>query len=173
MGIEQDTTEVIRKLDKIQKSITDRKTRRKIMRKPANIVVKAARPKIPRSSKVHYRYSTAKIIKSRRAKKGSGRVIAAYFPGNLRKSIKRLNFRRSDREFIGPKLAKRGKTKGAFGLNATKVDGYYAAFIKGSKAAFRRAFLEPALNANASKIVQVAEQELKKELDKLKVKTGL
>ena len=143
------------------------------MRKPAQIVVKAARPKVPRSRKIHYRYSTPKVLKRRRAKKGSGRIVAAYLPGNLRKSIKRLNFRRSSREFIGPRLAKRGRTKGVFGLNSTKVDGYYAQFLKGSRAAFRKAFLEPALTANATKVVQIAEQELNKELAKLKKKTGL
>lgn len=168
-----DLEQTLRKLNQLQKRIDDKKMRRRVMRKPANIVVKAARPKIPRSRRVHYRYSTPKIVKSRRAAKGSGRVVAAYYPGNLRKSIKRLRFRRSSREFVGPRLAKRGKTKGVFGLSSTKVDGYYAQFLRGSRAAFRRAFLEPALTANASKILQVAEQEFRKELDKIKRQTKL
>lgn len=165
--------ETLKALDKIQESITDPKLRRRVMRKPARIVVDAARPKIPRSKKPHYRYSTAKVIKSRRAAKGQGRIIATYYPGNLRKAIKRLNFRRTPREFIGPVLAKRGRTKGEFGLNATRVDGYYAQFLRGSRVAFRKTFLEPALTANAGKIVKVAEQELAKEVAKLKQKTGL
>lgn len=142
------------------------------MRKPAKIVVEAARGKIRNSKRIHYRYSTPKLIKRRRAKKGSGRIVAAYLPGNLKKSIKRLNFRKTFREYIGPKL-KRGNTKGVFGLNATKVDGYYAAMMAGSQNNFRRKFLEPALNENASKILQTAEQELDKEVQKLKNKTGL
>lgn len=128
--------------------------------------------KITRSKRIHYRYSTPKLIKRRRAKKGSGRIVAAYMPGNLRKSIKRLNFRKSAREFIGPKLNK-GSTKGVFGLSATKVDGYYAAMLAGSETKFRQRFLEPALNQNAGRIVKIAEEELDKELQKLKNKTKL
>lgn len=164
---------VLRKFDEIQKSITERKTLRKIMRKPADIVVKAARPRIPRARRIVYRYSTPKLIKSRRAGKGSGKIIAAYMPGNLAKSIKRLNFRKSAREFVGPRLAKKGKTKGVFGLNSTKVDGYYAQFLSGSRAAFRKQFLEPALAASASKALEAAEKALDKELAKAKQKTGL
>lgn len=174
MSIEiQGTEETLRKLDEIQKSITDRKLRRRVMRKPANTVVKAARPRVWKGKKLHYRYSTPKVVKKRRAKKGSGVIVAAYLPGNLRKSIKRLNFRKSAREFIGPRLSKRGKSKGVFGLNATKVDGYYARFLKGSEAAFRRTFLEPALTQNAGKILKQAEEAIDKELKKLETKTGL
>ena len=169
---EQELQEVLRSLDEFQNSISDRKLRRRVMRKPAKIVVNAARPKVPRSKKIHYRYSTPKVVKRRRTAKGSGVIVAAYVPGNLRKSIKRLNFRKSFREFVGPKLRK-GNTKGVFGLNATKVDGYYAAMMAGSEQAFRKRFLEPALTANARRILKTAEQELDKEIAKLKKETGL
>lgn len=164
---------VLRKFDQIQKSITDRKTLRKVMRKPADIVAENARPRIPRSKRIHYRYNTAKLIKSRRARKGLGRIVAAYVPGNLRKAIKRLTFRRSARQFVGPKLAKRGKASGVFGLNNTKVDGYYAQFLSGSRAAFRKQFMESALSASAGKALEAAEQALDKEIAKAKQKTGL
>lgn len=169
--------ETLKALDEIQERITDPKLRRRVMRKPAKIVVDAARRDLPiyrgrLASKGRPRYSTPKVIKSRRAAKGRGRVVATYFPGNLRKSIKRLNFRKTPREFIGPVLAKRGRTKGEFG-RGTRVDGYYAQFLRGSRVAFRRAFMEPALRANAAKIVKVAERELDREVAKLKQKTGL
>ena len=169
---ERELREVLKALDNIQESITDNKLRRKVMRKPAKIVVDAARPGIPKSKKIHYRYSTPKVISRRRAKKGSGVIIAAYVPGNLRKAIKRLNFRKTFREYIWPKL-KKGNTKGVFGLSATKVDGYYAAMMAGSEKKFRERFLEPPLRQNASRILKTAEQELDKELDKLKRQTGL
>ena len=149
------------------------------MRKPAKIVVDAARPKVTvrqvtkKRGKENPRYSTPKIINRRRAKKGSGVIRAIYLPGNLRKSIKRLNFRKSFREYVGPKLTSPKGAVPRFGLNATKVDGYYAAAMAGSEKAFRRRFLEPALTANAGRILKTAEQELDKEIAKLKRKTEL
>jgi hypothetical protein len=163
----------LKKLDQIQKGISERKTRRQIMRKPAKVVVDAAKPAIPTSSKIHYRYNTPKLIKGRRAKKGSGVIVAAYVPGNLRKSIKRLNFRRSAKEWIGPKLSKRGAGKDVFGLNETKVDGYYATFIAKGAANFRRRFLEPALAAKANEVLKLTELAVDKELGRLTNKTGL
>lgn len=167
--------EIVKGLDRIQNQFSDKKTRRRIMRKPANIVKKAAQNEVKDSKRIHYRYSTPKIVKRRRAKKGSGIVVAAYYPGNLRKSIKRLLFRRSFREFVGPKI-RRGSSKGVFGLNATKVDGYYAAMSRGRNSTadkFRKQVMEPGLRKSASRALQAAEEAVEKEIQKAKRQTGL
>lgn len=167
--------EILKALDKVQKQFSDKKTRRRIMRKPADIVKKSAQNEVTDSKRVHYRYSTPKLVKRRRAGKGSGVVIAAYYPGNLRKSIKRLLFRRSFREFVGPKI-KKGSSKGVFGLNATKVDGYYAAMSRGRNSTaekFRKEVMEPGLNKSASRALQAAKEAVNKEIQKAKTQTGL
>ena len=157
---EQELQEVFKALDDLQKTISDRKTRRKVMRKPAKIVVDKARRSVPVGKRIHYRYSTPKIIKNKRAAKGSGVIVATYHPGNLRKSVKRLNFRKSAREFIGPKLGRGGRNKGEFGLSATRVDAYYAAAMAGSAVRFRKMFLEPALNETALQALKLAEKAI-------------
>lgn len=141
------------------------------MRKPADIVAKGARPKVPVFRRPHYRYNTAKILKTRRAKRGSGRIVATYLPGNLAKSIRRLPLRKTSRTWVGPKKAKRGRASGVFGRG--RFDGYYAIFLKGSNAGFRRAYLEPSLTANSAKALAAAERALAKELAKIKTRTRL
>lgn len=163
--------ETLKKLDLIQRSISDRKTRRQVMRKPAETVVKAARPKVPiyrpktRSGKtkrtgIHYRYS-------------NGKVVAGYLPGNLRLSIGRLSLRKAALEYIGPRFSKRGKGGGLFGPKTGRVDGYYAAMMAGSQRAFRQKYLEPALAQSAGKVFQQAEDAIEKKLAELERKTGL
>jgi len=168
--------QVLKNFQELNDSIQDNKLRRRVMRKPAKIVVDAARANIPisqRSKRENYRYNTPKVVQRKRAPKGRGRKVATYYPGNLRKSIKRLRFRKSPREFIGPKLVKKGKSGGEYGLSGTRVDGYYAPMVLGSADAFRRTFMEPAIKKSAARAFSVAQQELEKELNKLKRKTGL
>lgn len=106
-------------------------------------VEQIARARVPVGSKVHFRYSTPKVDNRRRAPRGMGRAIAAYNPGNLRGSIRTLQFPRAvDAVFVGPKLAKRGG-KGTYGPG--RPDGYYAHMVeKGTKFMSARPFIQPA-----------------------------
>lgn len=103
------------------------KERKKFLTKAAKPLRDAARANISDSDDTHFRYKTAKLEAGKKAPKGSGNVIAAYVPGNLRKSIKFKNFRRSAAMFIGPVTSKTGS--GIFGQGA-RVDGYYAHYLE-------------------------------------------
>lgn len=123
-SIEQEVREAIKKLKKLPKEFS-KKEKRKVLRKAAKPLIKTAQANIPMSSKPHYRYKTSKASSKIRAPKGKGRIVATYYPGNLRRSIRAMTFRRSGDIFVGPRLASRGKGSGTFG-KGNRVDGYYA-----------------------------------------------
>ena len=79
-----------------------KKERRKILRKAAKPLVQAAKDNIKSSDKPVHRYSTGKVSQDIKAPKGSGTIIASYLPGNLKKAIKVLVFRKSPDVFVGP-----------------------------------------------------------------------
>ncbi len=126
-SIDQQVKEAVKKFDLLPKKFAKRE-RKKFLRKAAKPLIKAARNNIPESDEPHYRYATAKASSSKRAPKGEGNIVAVYYPGNLKKSIRALSFRKSGSIFVGPKLQKRGAF-GEFG-KGNKVDGYYAAMME-------------------------------------------
>jgi HK97 gp10 family phage protein len=91
-----------------------KKSGRQDLREAAKVLATAIAAKTPVGTRPHSRYSTNK---GKRAAKGSGNVIARYRQGNLRRSIRVLNFRRSPDAWVG---AKRGKNP----------DGYYAHMVE-------------------------------------------
>ena len=124
-------------LNKAKASISDfsRKDRKRLMRKAARPIATEARKvlestlKTPMASrKVHYRGRKPDRIK--------------YNPGNLGRSLKHFTFRRSQDIFVGPRFARK-KSK-SYGGPGQPSDGYYAAMVHGSSAAFRRKVLDVA-----------------------------
>lgn len=88
----------------------------------------AAESAAPKGSRVHKRYSTAKVNKSMRAPKGMGTVVATYSPGNLARSMQVLKLRRTKSAvYVGANLA-RGGAKGNFG--GMRTDGYYLHMVE-------------------------------------------
>ena len=126
LTMEQEVQLAIKKLQALPKNYSRR--RKRILRVAAVPLIKAARRNIPRSSKPHYRYKTSKASSSIRATKRKRKIVATYYPGNLRRSITTLNFRKSGDVFVGPLLAKRGKGGGTF--NNDRVNGFYANQMK-------------------------------------------
>lgn len=125
-AMEKEVKEINKKLQ-ILLGQFDKKERKKILRPAAKILVKAARANIKDSKKPHYRYTNAsKLFGNLKAPKGLGKKVATYLPGNLRKSIRVMSFRKSDGLHVGPRLAKRNKD-GEFG-RGSRVDGWYAHF---------------------------------------------
>mgnify|MGYP000430441783 CR=1 FL=1 len=109
--------------------------RKRVLRAGAQPLIKTARSLTPRSSRPHYRYP-----------RNGDRV--KINPGNLRRSIKVPNFRRSQDVFIGPK---QGKTSSAeIGGPGQQVDGYYAQMLFGSARAFNHRILRAASRASGS-----------------------
>jgi len=92
-----------------------------------------------------------------------GKVVATYKPGNLRRSIKALTFRRSSAVFVGPKLQKGGST-GTFSGNRT--DGYYAHMVEyGTINQTPQPFIRPGAAAAGPAALKIATTELKKSID--------
>ncbi len=126
-SIQIDIRNAIKALNKIPKEIT--KERKKILIKAAKPLKAQAKKNIKKSTQPHHRYKTSKASGKIRTPKGSGQIAATYYPGNLRRSIKTMSFRRSKSAvFVGPKVKKGSAATGVFKGN--KVDGYYAAMVE-------------------------------------------
>lgn len=129
--LQRDLNQVINNLKKLEPFI--RKSGKEDLREAAKILSTAVAIRTPIGSKPHNRYKT--LGSGRKAGKGSGTVLAKYKAGNLRKSIRVLNFRRSSSAFVGAKL---GKTP----------DGYYAHMVeRGTTTQEGKFFFEKAVNA--------------------------
>jgi len=149
--LEQEVKEAIKKLQLLPKEFS-KKTKRKMLRKAAKPLINAARNNIGDSNEPHYRYKTSKASNKLRAPKGKGNVVAVYHPGNLRKSIKALTFRKSSDIFVGPRVAKRG-SGGHYG-KGSRVDGYYDAMVEfGTRNTAGQAYMRRAVPA-ATQAVQ-------------------
>lgn len=159
---EKSVIEVLKAFDDLQKIVKDPKMRRRVMRKPANIVKKSAQANVRDSGRTHHRYK-------------NGEKVATYYSGNLRKSIKRLPLRKTPDTFIGPIISRKNKS-GDFGVSASKVDGYYAAMSRGKGSTglkFRSQVLEPAISESVGAAYSAAQQAFATELSKIKKQTGL
>lgn len=130
--------------------------RRRIAKAGAPYLINAAQNLAPNSQKIHYRYQTAKLIKSVRAPKGYGRKVAEYHPGNLDRSIidigeKRRSVAKGYKVVVGPYYQSwKQEPKGAFKGN--RVDAYYAHMIYGSSRAFQQRVMIAALNIAKAQI---------------------
>ena len=94
-----------------------------------------------------------------------GKVVATYKPGNLKRSIKTLTFRRSSAVFVGPRLNKGGST-GTFSGNRT--DGYYAHLMEfeyGLGGKRPQPFIRPGAAAAGPAALKIAVREIKSSID--------
>ena len=67
------------------------------------------------------------MTKKLRAPKGSGYIVAAYYPGNLGRSINVLKFSRAkSKVYVGARIPR--NTEGIF--RGKKTDGYYMPFTE-------------------------------------------
>lgn len=144
--------------EKLGKSINDRFIRRRAFLKAAQVVKKGVQSKITDSKRPHYRYYMGDRI--------------TYHPGNLRKSIKRLPFRRSPDVFVGPLLRNKRAGKNV-GASAGTAEGYYAAMSRGANSdaeKFDREVLRPGIISSSAKAIQVAKKEVLKLMRKFNIK---
>jgi hypothetical protein len=167
-----EVADVVKRLNEVAKDMTLSK-RRAILRRAAGPVRQRSISLAPRSKRVHYRYSTPKIIKGRRAKRGTATAYRiAYHPGNLKKSLQVLTFNR-DRAgvYVGPKFGKGdGKDRGR---TVKTADGYYAQMVYGSAAAFGGRITEAALSSVKRQVTAIIEDGIKKIVNATKVKNRL
>lgn len=175
-----DSIQIDMRVDNIAQLIGATESMTRELRKPENrraialagskFVVNAAVKHAPKSKKVHYRYSTPKLVGKLRAPKGFGVKAASYVPGNLKNSIIDISERRSKLRkvpviAVGPYLA-RAKGKGPYGTTSKNADAYYASMVFGGAKAFQsevmiKALLQSktiALNEMKGKAAQIIRQ---------------
>jgi len=164
---------LIAKLNQLGNDITPAK-RRQILRRAAAPVRQRSISLAPRSSRIHYRYSTPKLFKGKRAKRGTAKAYRiAYHPGNLKKSLQVLTFPRDKSAvYVGPKRG-RGAGGKEYGRTIKNSDGYYAQMIFGSASAFGAQVTNAALNAARRQVVFIVEDGIKKIVNTFKAKTKL
>lgn len=133
-----------------------RKDRRKITRKAAQKVAVAARrnPGFKDSKRPHTR--------------DNGKI--KYNPGNLRRSLKVLSLRKTADAYVGPQFARKKATE--YGGVGQPVDGYYAAMLYGSAAAFRSRVLIPALRRGRAAAERILIKETEKAIATRGVRRG-
>jgi len=140
--LQADLNRVITRLQKLEPYV--RKSGKADMMEAAKILESAIKGRTPVGNVVHKRYYAKK---GRRAAKGSGRVAETYRPGNLRKSMQRLSFRRSNSAFVGPKLGKK------------LPDGYYAHMVeRGTTTQAAQYFMKAAVSAAGPQTLRFAAQ---------------
>lgn len=141
--------------------------RRRILRKAAAPMVIAAQRNVDDAPAPVKRYSTAKVFSGSRAPKGGGTVEATYYPGNLKKSIRTMTFRKSkDAIFVGPKAWKKGSS-GDFGKSEDRVDPYYAHMVHdGTSTSQANPYMLRAFESTKNVSKAILERELKKTIEK-------
>lgn len=153
-----------------------RRDRKKIQRPPAEMLRGELEMAAPIGDKVHYRYSTPKVSKGRKAPKGMGRKVAEYHPGNLGDAIKILPLKSQD-TFVGARLEKGTDPQGKFGpgLGMDKSDGYYLHMVEygtkkwGGRPFYRRTVAKMETPVLA-KLKDEAAKSLQKEVNRLQKK---
>ena len=126
----------------------------------------------PVGTKIHKRYSTAKVNAAIRAPKGMGNVVATYYPGNLARAIRVLDLKRTKNAvFVGARLQK-GAYSGVF--SGMRADGYYMHMVEGgTKNWSGRPFFIAAFNRSKPRIEAIMTSELERTVLKFKTENGL
>ena len=155
--MELDIRRLTNKLNQLPKKLRTSE-RRKAFRKAADPLVKSARANIHDSDGPHYRQSK---------KEGISRRIT-YWPGNLRKSVRKLTFRRSPSIWVGPKVDKRAGSDN-YGQSSTKVDAYYAHWVEyGTRLNQKhrsRGYMRRSYEATKNEVLRISKDELTKKVN--------
>lgn len=135
--LQADLNRVVTALRKMEPFV--RKSGKADLMEAAKILESAVKGRTPIGDKPHSR------------KSGGGRII--YRPGNLRKAMQRLNFRRSNSAFVGPQLKK------------VTPDGYYAHMVeRGTKTQNAQHFIRTAVQAAGPQTLRFAVQLIGKRI---------
>lgn len=112
-----------------------------LVKHAAEPVLRSAKTKAPKSEKPHYRYKNGNKV--------------AYYPGNLKRAIVFLPFKKSKSVWIGP----------ALGKGIGKVDGYYAHFVEfGTRHSSAVPYMRPAFDNNQNIVVSRLEMAVRRHI---------
>ena len=150
MTLSADVKAILKTLKQLP--IDVKKERKRILRKAAKPMVASAQQKAP-------------VLRTRRrvtvTLKGGEKVT--YYPGNLRLSLKTLEFRKSQAVFVGPKVVKRRRGGEEYGKSRGKVDAFYAAMIEyGTRQMPAQPYMRPAYDSTKGEVVRIIRAEVEK-----------
>lgn len=162
--LEREIRELGVKFRKLIASLDDR-TLKDVLIFSAQPLQEKAAQNAPQSRRPHYRYNTPKLVRSLRAPNGKGVRVATYGPGNLKRSMQTLSFRRMKRSvLVGPKLAK--TAKGKF-TTRSRVDGFYASFVEaGTKGQRAKKYISSAAVSARSAVIRRLDTSLTRILNR-------
>lgn len=98
-----------------------------------------------------------------------------YYPGNLKKSIQEINFKRRRRNkggkaksrlggviYIGPKVTRKRRPNQKFGADQRTVDAFYAAMVEfGTRNMRATPYMRPAYDSTKRAVISGAAREIK------------
>lgn len=168
--------EVSAEFRKISKNLTNADSRRTVAQSALPFVIPAIQNASPVGKRIHKRYNTPKLVNKLRAPKGMGRVVATYYPGNLRQSVvdlatKKAKFKKSPAVVVAPFYGRRG-SKGTFG-KGKKTDAYYAHMVYGGAEAYQKKVLLQGLSVASSGAMAAMKAKFGEILQAEKQRTGL
>jgi HK97 gp10 family phage protein len=142
-AMKREAADIVRRLEGYAKELNREK--KGMLREAAKPLVMAARNNAPVGTKVHYRYS-------------QGAVVAEYYPGNLKRSVRVLDLKKSPDVFVGPKVTK--GSKGTF--KGARTDAYYAHMVEyGTSNTPAQPFMRPAWSATEGEVKRRVELALR------------
>ena len=147
---QQNLNDAIRALYRV--SDTAKRESRQAFKAASGVLIGAIQARAPESMEPHHRYS-------------GGRIVATYYPGNLRRGFKTLTFRRSSAVFIGPVVDKSG-SGGEF--RGARADAFYAPWVEfGAPGAgiAPQPFVKPAVQAAGDLTLRIATDFLKRKIE--------
>ena len=147
--MQADLNAIINRLNRLEPFV--RKNGQADMVEAAKFLAAAVKGRTPVGTKAHKRYP--KLGGRKKAAKGSGKVLATYRPGNLRRSMQVLKFRRSAAAFVGAKLG-----------NKT-ADGYYAHMVeRGTNTQNPQYYFKAAVSAAGTATLRIATQLIQRRI---------
>lgn len=145
---------------------------KKAVTEAGNYFAVATEVSAPVGAKAHKRYSTTKVNRSVRAPKGMGKVVATYMPGNLARSIRVLDLKKTKNAvYVGAKL--KGPKTGTF--QGQKADGYYMHMVERGTKNWKRGhpfFLASWVRSEPT-VTKIIIANLTMAINKFKAETGL
>lgn len=144
---------LIRKLNAV--SDQAKKDSRQALGEGAKPLISAIKANAPVSDEPHSRWS-------------GGKKVATYYPGNLKRSVKKLVFRRSAAVFVGPRIKSFGANNATGDFKGNRTDAYYAHLMEfeyGLGGKRPQPFIRPAAESVGPAALNIAAKALKRKID--------
>lgn len=148
--VESELRALYKRLDSIAPNA--RREAKAAFRPAGHFLAAAIAGRAPISDNTHYAYD-------------GGKRVAAYHPGNLRRSIRLLNLKTQVAIIVGPKVEK-GAASGVYRGN--RVDAYYAHWVEFGAPAIGlppRPFVKPAITAAGGTALRLAVEMMKRKIE--------